>query len=374
MNITLRKKIIADCDNIVVKVGTRLLTDAARIPLLISHIADLRRRGLRVILVSSGAVGIGMRQLGLDKRPTKLSQIQALAAIGQNKLMALYDAECRKHNFQAGQLLLTASDLKERHLNVLNCIYALWSNDILPIVNENDSVAVDELTFGDNDFLAAMLGTITRSPLTVILTTESGLRQRNSDGTLGERISIVKKIDDKLKSSASGTDDSRFSIGGMISKLNAAEIVNAAGEYLWIADGRDENTLADIMAGRDIGTLFVPDKKRMSGKKRWLSFLSESVGKIVVDDGAAEALLERGSSLLPAGVVAVEKRFERGATVDICDCNGCILARGLSNFTSEEIALIKGHQSSELFSLLHHIADSEVVHRNNMVIQPHQKS
>lgn len=368
MNTTARKKVIAECDNIVIKVGTRLLTEPERIPRLISSIAELRQRGYRVILVSSGAVGIGMKQLGLNKRPSKLSQIQALAAIGQNKLMSIYDDECRKHNFKSAQLLLTSQDMKERHLNILNCIHALWSNDVLPIVNENDSVSVDELTFGDNDFLAAMLGTITRSPLTVILTTESGLRARNNDGTLGERISTVTAIDETMKASASGTDDSHFSIGGMISKLTAAEIVNAAGEYLWVADGRNDNTLLDIIAGKDIGTLFIPSKKRMSGKKRWLSFLTESVGQIIIDDGAAKAVRERGTSLLPSGVVSINGSFERGATVDICDKKGEILARGLINFSALEIERIKGCQTAEIADILNHDADSEIIHRDNLVV------
>lgn len=368
MDIISRKKIIAECDNIVIKVGTRLLTEPECIPLLIRSIAQLRRRGYRIILVSSGAVGIGMKQLGLTKRPSKLSQIQALAAIGQNKLMSIYDDACRKHNFKSAQLLLTSRDMKERHLNILNCIHALWSNNVLPIVNENDSVSVDALTFGDNDFLAAMLGTITRSPLTVILTTECGLRKRNADGSLGERISTVKAIDETMKASATGTDDSQFSIGGMISKLNAAEIVNAAGEYLWIADGRNDSTLLDIIAGKDIGTLFVPSKKRMSSKKRWLSFLTEAIGQIIVDDGAVKALCDNGTSLLPSGVIAIQGNFDRGATVDICDYNGQPFARGLINFSAKEANIIKGHQSFEIANLLNHDADDEIIHRNNLVV------
>jgi glutamate 5-kinase len=368
MNTISRKKVIAECDNIVIKVGTRLLTEPERIPRLISSIAELRQRGYRIILVSSGAVGIGMKQLGLQKRPSKLSQIQALAAIGQNKLMSIYDDECRKHNFKSAQLLLTSQDMKERHLNILNCIHALWSNNVLPIVNENDSVSVDELTFGDNDFLAAMLGTITRSPLTVILTTESGLRERNSDGSLGERISTVTAIDETMKASASGTDDSHFSIGGMISKLTAAEIVNAAGEYLWVADGRNDNTLLDIIAGKDIGTLFIPAKKRMKGKKRWLSFLTEGVGQIIIDDGAVKAVRDKGTSLLPPGVIGINGKFERGATVDICDSNGKSFARGLTNFSSQEADIIKGHQSVEIANLLNHDADDEIIHRDNLVV------
>ncbi|MFA6717078.1 MAG: glutamate 5-kinase, partial [Victivallaceae bacterium] len=248
---TERKKIINTCKRIVVKVGTRLLTDEHRIPVLISGISKLRRKGCQVMLVSSGAVGIGMKELGIEKRPSKLAQIQALAAIGQNKLMAIYDNECRRHDFKSAQLLLTAADLhsRERHLNVLNCINSLLDNDILPIVNENDSVSVDELKFGDNDGLAALLATMTRAELTVILTTETGLRERNNNGILGERISLVKKISSGMRKAAEGTDNAEFSIGGMTSKLNAARIVNTAGEYLWIADGRENDTIDRILNG-----------------------------------------------------------------------------------------------------------------------------
>jgi glutamate 5-kinase len=171
---TERKQIINNCKRVVIKVGTRLLTDEHRIPVLISGISKFREKGHQVILVSSGAVGIGMKELGLKKRPSKLAKIQALAAIGQNKLMSIYDDQCRKHNFKSAQLLLTTADLhaRERHLNVLNCINSLLENDILPIVNENDSVSVDELKFGDNDGLAALLATMMHAELTVILTTD----------------------------------------------------------------------------------------------------------------------------------------------------------------------------------------------------------
>jgi glutamate 5-kinase len=282
--------------------------------------------------------------------------------------MSIYDDECQRHNFKSAQLLLTSRDLKERHLNVLNCINALWNNDILPIVNENDSVSVEELTFGDNDFLAAMLATITRTPLTVILTTESGLRNKNADGTLGERISLVKKLNDELKASASGTDNSDFSIGGMISKLNAAEIVNAAGEYLWVADGRQNSTLTDIIEAKDIGTLFVPCKKRMQSKKRWLSFLAESSGRILVDDGAVKAIRDNGKSLLPSGIINAEGTFERGDTLDICDSNGNVFARGLTNFDNKDIVKLKGAQSSEISGILKRDADTEIIHRDNLVV------
>ena len=366
---TERKQIINNCKRVVIKVGTRLLTDEHRIPVLISGISKFREKGCQVILVSSGAVGIGMKELGLKKRPSKLAEIQALAALGQNKLMSIYDDQCRKHNFKSAQLLLTTADLhaRERHLNVLNCINSLLENDILPIVNENDSVSVDELKFGDNDGLAALLAAMTHAELTLVLTTESGLREKD-DGVLGERISLVKQINEKMRKSAEGTDDTEFSIGGMASKLNAAKIVNLAGEYLWIADGREDDTIDKILSGEDVGTLFVPNANKMQARERWLHFFAKSTGHLVVDDGAANAICNKGSSLLPAGVKGVDGKFKRGDTVEIIDSKANIIARGLSNFDSVDAAAIAGKQSNKIFQILQRDSDDVIVHRNNLTL------
>ncbi len=364
-----RKQIINDCKRVVIKVGTRLLTDTDRIPVLISGINKFREKDYQVILVSSGAVGIGMKELGLKKRPSKLAEIQALAAIGQNKLMSIYDDQCRKHSFKSAQLLLTTADLhaRERHLNVLNCINSLLENDVLPIVNENDSVSIDELKFGDNDGLAALLATMARADLTIILTTESGLREK-ADGVLGERISLVKEISAKMRKSAEGTDNAEFSIGGMASKLNAAKIVNMAGEYLWIADGREDDTIDKILSGEDIGTLFLPKSDKMQARERWLHFFAKSKGHLTVDDGAARAICHKGSSLLPAGVKAVAGKFKRGDTVEIIDSKGLIIARGLSNFDSLDAEAIVGKQSNKIFEILQRDSDDVIVHRNNLTL------
>jgi glutamate 5-kinase len=353
----------------VVKVGTRLLTDEHRIPVLISGISKFRRNGRQLILVSSGAVGIGMKELGIEKRPSKLAEIQALAAIGQNKLMSIYDNECRKHGFKSAQLLLTAADLhsRERHLNVLNCINSLLEKDILPIVNENDSVSIDELKFGDNDGLAALLATMTHADLTLILTTETGLREKDN-GILGERISLVRKISPKMRKAAEGTDNIEFSIGGMASKINAAGIVNTVGEYLWIADGREDDIIDRILNGEDVGTLFLPDADKMRARKRWLHFFAKSQGQLAIDDGAVKAVCDRGGSLLPAGVIRVGGRFKRGDTVEITDPGGRIIARGLSNFDSVEAEAIAGRKSSEISRILKRDCDEVIIHRNNLIL------
>ena len=365
-----RKNIIDNVEQVIIKVGTRLLTDESRIPILISEIAKIKARGIKVALVSSGAVGVGMNLLGLKKRPTKLAEVQALAAVGQGRLVSLYNEECCKYGFQAAQMLLTAEDLKERerHLNVLNCLHSLWNDNILPIINENDVVSVDELKFGDNDFLAGLVATMTKSDLTIILTTESGLRNK-VDGVLTDRISVVENLTEDLKAAASGTDNSDFSIGGMISKLRAAETVCAAGESLWIADGRIDNILTKIFNAEDVGTLFTATNlEPLQSKKRWIRFFSKPEGKIVIDEGAVEALTNKHKSLLPSGIVFVEGNFQRGDSVEVCNRFGYVIGYGLVNYTAAECRKISGLNSDEVINVLHQVTDSEVIHCDNLVI------
>ena len=368
-----RKQILKNSRRVVLKVGTRLLADQTAIARLVLQIHELRQSGRQVILVSSGAVGMGMRASGLKRRPRHLSEVQALAAMGQVTLMAMYEAECAKYGFQAAQLLLTADDLRsrERHLNAVNCIEALLSHDVLPIINENDPGSVSELKFGDNDTLAALLGSMIRADLTIILTTVDGLLDKNPDGTLGKRISVVHGVTAGLKEIASGTDDAAFSIGGMASKLNAAELLNSAGEALWIASGSDADVIARIFAAEDVGTVFLPPDgiHKMGSRKRWLASFSRPAGTVSVDDGAADALTKKGSSLLPSGVVSVTGNFRRGDVVKIARAStGAVLAKGITNFSSEEAGLIARHKSADLTTLLGCDAEDELVHRNNLVL------
>ncbi len=368
-----RKQVLKSCRRVVLKVGTRLLADRTAIARLVTQIHALRQSGRQVILVSSGAVGMGMRAAGLKRRPRHLSEVQALAAMGQATLMAMYEAECRKYDFRAAQLLLTADDLRsrERHLNAVNCIEALLAHDVLPIINENDPVSVSELKFGDNDTLAALLGSMIRADLTIILTTVDGLLDKNPDGTLGERISVVHGVTAQLKEIASGTDDAAFSIGGMASKLKAAEVLNSAGEALWIASGEDADIIARIFAAEDVGTVFLPQDgmHKMGSRKRWLASFSRPAGVIAIDDGAADALDRKGSSLLPSGIVSVTGAFKRGDVVRIVRAaSGEPLAKGITNFSAEEAARIAHHKSGDLTSILGCDAEEEVVHRNNLVL------
>jgi len=369
MNIQHRKQIIKDAKQIVIKVGTRLLTDNSLISAVIKQIAHLKKSGCRVMLVSSGAVGMGMQTMQLNKRPSRLSSVQALAAIGQCNLMSLYEKECSKYDFHAAQMLLTTEDLgnRNRHLNVLNCINSLWNQGNLPIINENDSVSIDEIKLGDNDTLAAMLAIMTRSDLTILLTTVDGLHSVDNSGNLDQRISLVSKITEEMKQSASGTDDASFSIGGMTTKLNAAEMITSAGEHMLIADGRDRDILDKIFKGEDVGTLFLPTaEKQMQSKKRWMNFFSKISGNIIIDDGAVEAITQKGRSLLPSGIKEFQGNFNRGDTVTISDQKTNIIAKGLSSFSSDELTKIAGKKSCEIRKILE-TGDDEAVHRNNML-------
>ena len=368
-NTELRRQAVNAAKQIIVKAGTRLLIDRKSIAKLVAGIAKLRQNGHKVLLVSSGAVGMGMELAGVTRRPAELAKKQALAALGQTRLMSIYAEEAAKHGFQVAQLLLTAADLRSRsrYLNVMNCINALWEKNILPIANENDSVSVDELKFGDNETLAGMLTSVTGADLTILLTTVDGLLDRNPDGTLGERIPVVTKLNDKLRSLAGGTDDSNFSIGGMASKLRAAELATAAGAYLWIADGRKDNIMELIMASEDTGTLFLPRIHRVSGKKRWVGFFSKVSGTLTVDDGAVQALT-KGKSLLPSGVISVAGNFRRSDTVEIVTTGNVPIARGLVNFDAIQLLSICRKHSDEIAEILGRNVETEAVHRDNLVM------
>ena len=367
-----REKMLAECRQIVVKAGTRLLTDPELIPVLIKGIVKLRNAGYRVLLVSSGAVGTGIKMLGLSERPRKLADIQMLAALGQGRLMEFYNEVCEKEGFFAAQLLLTSADLhhRERYLNVKNCIDSLWNRGILPIVNENDSVSVDELKFSDNDILSGMLAAMTKSELTIILTTESGLRKRNEDGKLGRRISVVKELTPDIMGNAGGTDNSTFSIGGMSSKLHAAELVTRRRKLLRHCPTGAIRTCWEDHGGEDVGTLFMPPVGvRVSGLKLWIRDFSKVMGRLIIDDGAARALRERGASLLPAGIRRVVGYFEAGDTVEIVRTSGEVVAYGISNFSSAKCVEIQGLHGNAAEVLIGKNAPEEVVHRDKLTLR-----
>jgi glutamate 5-kinase len=322
---------------------------------LVAQMAELRRQGKELVLVSSGAVGAGMGVMGYERRPGELAELQACAAVGQSRLMAIYEKLFGEHDLSVAQILLTHEDLEhhERHLNARNTLVTLLRHGIIPIINENDAVSFTELKFGDNDKLSALVASLLPADLLVILTTVDGLIENFGKAT-ARTLPLVERIDSRLETMAGGTD-SVTAVGGMASKLQAAKIVVRSGIPLVIASGRKRRSLVRVLAGEDEGTLFVPEPRRLQGRKRWIAFFHHPKGTLVVDPGARKALRENGKSLLPPGISRCDGDFATGEVVRICDQDGTEFARGLAGFSSGEI------RSRELKRV-------EVVHRDNLVI------
>lgn len=373
----LRQEIISQASLIVVKVGTRVLThpdgwlDPEQIRKLAEGISALIQAGRQVVLVSSGAVGAGMSQLGLSSRPTDIAQLQAVAAIGQTKLIEAYDRTFRQLGQVAAQVLLTAEDLDDRarYLNVRNTLRSLLKLKAVPIINENDTVAVDELmlTFGDNDRLAAIVTNLIRAPLLVILSDVAGLYDRNPRDANAQLQSTIQKVDEAVFQFAQG-GPSTLSKGGMASKLRAARMATAAGENVIICSGRQPEPLQQILQGEPIGTLFLAQGKTVTPWKRWIGFTAQPKGQIMVDDGAGAAIARQGGSLLAIGVTSCQGSFEKGDVVAVCDASGREIARGLCNYSAKELDQIKGLKSDRIPEVLGHRPYHEVIHRDNMTI------
>jgi glutamate 5-kinase len=372
-----RQEIAASATSVVVKVGTRVLThadgtlDTEQIARLANQLYQLQQTQRKVVLVSSGAVGAGMSQLGLRDRPADLAQLQAIAAIGQTKLIESYDRTLREHGCHAAQVLLTADDLHDRtrYLNVRNTLLALLDLKAIPIINENDTVAVDELmtTFGDNDRLAALVTNLLRAPLLVILSDVEGLFDGDPQDSGSRLISTVSRIDDTVLNHAR-TARGRLSKGGMASKLEAARMATAAGENVIIAGGRTPDVLLRILAAEPLGTAFLAQGKSVSPWKRWIGFSVQTRGRLRLDDGARDAIMRRGRSLLAIGIVAVEGEFIKGDAVQICDASGREFARGLTNYSAAQVHRILGLRSDQIAEKLGHCPYEEVIHRDNMAV------
>jgi len=373
----LRQEIAAEATTIVVKVGTRVLTDAAgrldhsQIANLADQMHGLISTGRKVVLVSSGAVASGMGRLGLTKRPTDLAHLQAIAAIGQSLLVEAYERELAIRGYHAAQILLTADDLnhRTRYLNARNTLLTLLELGAVPVINENDTVAVEELqtTFGDNDRLAAMVTNLIRAPLLVLLSDVEGLYNGDPQQPESRVIPTVAKLDrsvfDLVRDRATG-----LSKGGMASKLEAARMATAAGGNVIIARGKTPNVLLRIIGGEPLGTLFLAQGRAVAARKRWIGFTAAPKGKLIIDAGATRAVEVLGRSLLPAGIVAVEGRFRKGDVVSVHDTAGREIARGLVNYDHEETARIKGLHSNRIAEALGYSPYQEVIHRNNMVV------
>ncbi|MDZ4783575.1 MAG: glutamate 5-kinase [Planctomycetia bacterium] len=373
----LRQEIATQADTWIVKVGTRVLTgedgtlNEARIAALSEELNTLLVAGRKVALVSSGAVGAGMGQLGLKKRPSDLAHLQAVAAIGQAYLVQTYDRALRKFGRHAAQILLTAEDLndRQRYLNVRNTIHTLLDLGAVPIINENDTVSVEELqtTFGDNDRLAAMVTNLIRAPLLVLLSDVQGLYDGDPASGSAKLISTVTKLDDStfalVRDKLTG-----LSKGGMASKLVAARMATSAGENVIITSGKQPGALERILKGEDVGTLFLAQGQAIGSRKRWIGFTVRPRGYLVLDDGARRAVESSGRSLLPIGVVEVQGHFKKGDVVAVRDRAGHEFARGLTNYSAEELQKIKGLRTDAIAATLGYHVYDEVIHRDNVVV------
>ena len=357
-------------NRIVVKVGTTSLTDDGgisenKIKLLVDDIASVREKGYEVILVTSGAITAGARELGMKKELLTIPQKQALAAIGQTLLMNEYRKQFAKKGIKVGQLLLTEDDVKnrKRFLNARNTFNALLQMKVLPIVNENDSVAVSEIKIGDNDTLSAHVASLTDSQLLILLSDIDGFYWDLSDP---KPVESIDRITNEVVKRAGGSGSIHGS-GGMITKIRAADMMLKCGEKMIIAKGGERNIIGRIISGEKLGTLFAGSNKKMPSRKKWLA-MSKAKGIIFIDDGACEALIKGKKSLLPSGIVKIEGSFDVASPVDICDINGNIIAKGLSNYSQTELELIKGKSTKEIETIMGYKYMDEAVHRDNIIV------
>ncbi len=364
---------------LVVKVGTTTLStttgrlDERQIKSLVAQMADLYRQGVEIVLVSSGAIASGLDSLGMRERPADIPGLQAAASVGQGKLVHLYSQLFGAFGIEVGQVLLTQYDVthRQQYLNARNTLDRLLQLGVVPIVNENDTVATEEIRFGDNDSLAALVAGLIKADLLVALTDIDGLYtadpKKNPDA---KHLSRVEKITPEIEKLAEDTE-SEFSVGGMVTKVRAAKIAMTSQVGMIIANGRAKNILKHIYEERDVGTLFVPQKRTVRSSKHWIAFGVKASGRITVDDGARDALLHKNKSLLPAGVLECEGDFGVGDTVEIADSSGWVFARGKTNFDCAEAQRIKGMKTKDAAALLGENYCKEVIHRDCLVILEH---
>lgn len=365
----LRQNVLASARRVVVKLGSAVLTDrAGRIEMkylrqIAGQIAGLIKRGVEVSVVSSGAVAAGCGELGLSRRPGYVAEQQAVAAVGQRRLMTYMHDAFEKHGLQVGQMLLTRGDFEDRSrfLNIRNCVGRLHKLGCVPIVNENDTVAVDEIRFGDNDVLAALLCNALSADALVLLTVVDGLLDR-----AGKVLDLVDDV--SVAAELIRQQVSSVGTGGMASKLEAARIVTQAGEIAVIAAGREKDVLTRLFAAERVGTVFVPASRRLDSRQRWIGLTKRPAGTIEVDAGAAQALSQKGKSLLAIGVTGVIGRFERGQAVVIHDPAGRPIARGLCNYTAEEVRQVMGKRSNQVQKALGRAGYAVVIHRDHLVL------
>lgn len=366
---TVRQTILTRARRIVVKVGTNSITDetgrldSRAVRRLAKQIATVMAGGVSVTLVASGAIGAGVGELNLPGRPKTLPMLQAVAAVGQGQLMRAFHDAMIRHSIRVAQVLVTRGDFEDRtrYLNIRHTLRALHDMEVLPILNENDAVAVEEIRFGDNDIIAAHVANMECADVLILLSTVDGVM---ADGRV---LDVILRVDEETLRLATGAK-SRLGSGGMGSKLLAAGMVTRAGEAAVIANARTPNVLKKLLAGETVGTVFVPAKRKLSSRRRWIGQTARTAGQIIVDEGAVAALTKGGKSLLPSGIRFVRGTFPKGATVSIRDERGTEIARGLTNYSSDQLQAVRGLKSSQIAERFGPAAPEEAVHRNNLTI------
>ena len=373
-----REEILENIQRIVVKVGTSTLTnenghlDIEKIRKIVLELSNLQDKGYDVILVSSGAVGAGMGLLNINEKPKTLAEKQMLSAVGQVSLMQIYQTLFKEHNKIVGQLLLTKEEFsnRKRYLNMRNVCNAFLKRKIIPIINENDAIVSNALKIkvGDNDTMSALVSGLIDADLLIILSDIDGLYNKNPRKYEDANwIHIVGDINEDIKKMA-GAEGSKFGTGGMVTKIIAAEMVTKIGTSLVIASGDEPKNITRIVEKENIGTLFVKKNKKISLRKYWLAYGPSKEGALTIDNGAKTAL-KNGKSLLSVGIKSVEGTFDKGAIVEIEDLKGKVIATGISNYSSEEINLIKGEQSENIEEILGYKYDDAVIHIDNVAMK-----
>ena len=371
----MRTILLAHVKRVVVKIGSGVISnenglDLGKIAIICDDVHQLRQRGFEVVIVSSGSIAAGKKLLGITGRPQTIPLKQAAAAIGQSRLMRAYKDCLHQDGLQAAQILLTRDDLanRRRYLNARNTLMTLLDYDVIPIINENDTVVVDELRFGDNDNLSSMVTNLVEAQLLVILSDVNGLYDRDPrhhpDAKL---ISEVERITPEIENMASG-ECSPLGTGGMATKLKAAKRATLFGAGTAIINGRDPHSLLHLFDGHELGTYFLPARDPMAARKHWIAFTKKPRGKLFLDDGAQLAVVNKGKSLLPSGIHHIEGGFERGDAVRLCNLEGIEFAKGVTNYSSSELARIQGKKTRDIAEILGYQYGDEIVHRDNLVL------
>ncbi|KAA1171683.1 glutamate 5-kinase [Marinobacter salinexigens] len=361
---------------LVIKIGSALLTndgkglDVASLGLWVDQIVALIQDGVEVVLVSSGSVAEGMSRLGWSARPQQLHELQAAAAVGQMGLVQTWEAQFKRHGIHAAQILLTHDDLsdRKRYLNGRSTLRALLDFGVVPIVNENDTVVTDEIRFGDNDTLGALVANLIEADGLIILTDQLGLFDKDPRKHQDARLVAERKAGDRELDVMAGGGAGALGRGGMQTKVRAARLAARSGAFTVIVGGRIEGVITRLRQGDVIGTLLLPEQGRVAARKQWLASHLQTRGKLTLDDGAVRVLCLGGRSLLPVGVKGVVGQFRRGEMVSCIDTGGREVARGLINYDADEARAIAGQSSDRIVGVLGYISDEEMIHRDNLVI------